>query len=103
MKTKIIGSVAVDSGGLIIVDPAYLGEWKDGEYGDDNHYTKACEARDDDKDSSIVVAGLGGNAVCFGSGYGDGIYPVTAHYDDNGCVMKVVIDMEGLIGLKGLK
>jgi hypothetical protein len=36
-----------------------------------------------------------GNAVVFNTGYGDGYYPVYVKYNEDGRVVKVVIDFEG--------
>ena len=91
MKKELIENVPVDSGGLIIVDPCYLSQWKDGEYGKDNHYTKACEARDDENNKEFLVADIAGNAVGFSSGYGDGYYPVYAHTNKEGRIMKIEV------------
>jgi len=94
MIKKHIGSVGVDSGGLIIIDPAYLGDWKDGEYGEDNHYTEACKARDKKGVQEFIVSGVEGNAVGFSSGYGDGVYPVYAYINEEDRVVKIEIDFE---------
>lgn len=89
-----LGEVGVDSGGLIIVDPCYLSKWKDGEYGKNNHYTKACKARDNEnRGSEVLVSGVAGNGVSFTSGYGDGVYPVLAHYNGDGVIDEVVIKL----------
>ena len=83
--TKQIGSVAVDSGQLMVVDPCYLGRWVDNELNDPNaeeeSYSNACK-----KTLSPEQAGELGNAyaVAFSSGFGDGVYPVIAHYKDYG-------------------
>lgn len=83
--TKQIGSVAVDSGQLMVVDPCYLGRWKDDEFDNPNaeeeSYSNACK-----KTLSPEQAGELGNAFAtvFSSGFGDGVYPVIAHYQDYG-------------------
>jgi len=85
--TKEIGQVAVDSGQLMVVDPCYLGRWVDNEFDAPSHpeesYASACE-----KTLSKEQAGELGNAfaVAFSSGFGDGVYPVIAHYKDYGTV-----------------
>jgi hypothetical protein len=100
-KLILIGQFAVDSGQAIIGDPCYLDEWKNwdrevdnfddhvnrvGEYG----YLGACNA--------TITKGfgeLGNQAVAFSTGYGDGLYPVYAHINEDGRVGMVVIDFTG--------
>ena len=91
---KLIGHCGVDSGGLIIVDPCYLSEWIDGDYGEDNSYTKACKARDNKNNKEVLIAGIAGKGVSFTSGYGDGNYPVYAHFNSDKRITKVEIIME---------
>ena len=97
MKTtkKILGFVSVDSGQVIIVDPCYLGDWKDGEYNPskelNNHYAKACKTTLNKKQGGqIIVSGIQGTGVASSTGYGDGNYPVEATYK-NGRVQKLTI------------
>lgn len=94
-KRFLLGHVSVDSGQLILVDPCYLKEWKDGPFDlnfkPDNHYAECCLA-------SLSVQG-GGQvfndlAVCFSTGWGDGIYPIYATKED-GRIVKVQIEMGG--------
>lgn len=91
---RYLGEVAVDSGQVIIVDPCYLAEWKDGEHDQKgNHYYKACKATDDDKKQGgeMLVAGIGGTGVVARSGFGDGGYPVYATYGTEGRIKKLEI------------
>lgn len=103
---KLIGKFGVDSGQAMVGDPCYLDEWQawDGkkEKFEDyvNHkgkysYLGACEA--------TITKGYGniGGAVAFSTGYGDGYYPVFAVLNDEGRVLKVVIDFEGDINDDG--
>jgi len=85
---KIIGYVAVDSGQILLADPAYLKDWKDNEFNEkkkkkDFTYSGACNI--------TLSKEMGGNfldekfkevGVAVSSGYGDGCYPVEATYDD---------------------
>jgi hypothetical protein len=100
---QLIGQFTVDSGQAIVGDPCYLDSWqhwdsdsdvkfdtyenKAGEYG----YLGSCHA--------TIKRGFGelGNnsAVAFSTGYGDGIYPVYAHINEDGRVGMVVIDFTG--------
>lgn len=90
---RIIGSCAVDSGGLIIVDPCYLASWKDGEPDRlDNHYGKYGAITDGaNRGGEILVSGIGGKGVAFTTGYGDGNYPVEATYGANNIIKKITI------------
>lgn len=105
MKSKIIGYAAVDSGQLLIVDPCYLGEWKAGEVkctkngavsnAEDNHYAECVEKTlSFNGGGSLVIAGTAGEGVVFETGYGDGYYPVTAHYNEDGRIIKVTVDFK---------
>ncbi len=84
-ETKHIGNVAVDSGQILMVDPCYLGEWKDGEHDDlKSHYGQACHLTSNTKKQGgeIIVSGVAGTGVVASSGYGDGHYPVIATYKE---------------------
>lgn len=100
-KLVLIGQFAVDSGQAIIGDPCYLDEWKPwnseednfedhplhkGEYG----YLGACNAT-----LGKGFGSLGTSAVAFSTGYGDGLYPVYAHINEEGRVGLVVVDFTG--------
>src|SRR5262245_18144959 len=101
MKKHLIGHVAVDSGQLILVDPCYLREWKDGnvEFKDSevtnakaNHYAAACAQTVKGAGGELLVAGIAGTGVAFPTGWGDGNYPVHALVSDEGRVVKVEVD-----------
>ena len=99
---QLIGEFSVDSGQAMVGDPCYLDEWKPwdseavkfeehknktGEYG----YLGACEAT-----IGKGFGQLGGqSAVAFSTGYGDGLYPVYAHINEDGRVGLIVIDFTG--------
>jgi hypothetical protein len=105
MNTKqmtLIGQFAVDSGQAIVGDPCYLDEWepwndkvdsfdshvtKAGEYG----YLGACGVTLKEGYGTLGVA----SAVAFTTGYGDGLYPVYAEFDEDGRIAKVVINFVG--------
>lgn len=92
MKTKILGYCAVDSGQLLVVDPCYLNKWESGEYDEkDKHYRRVCD-KSGEGGGEILISGIGGNGVVFPSGCGDGVYPVTAHYNKEGRIKHIVID-----------
>jgi hypothetical protein len=92
MTKKLIGYAGVDSGQLIIVDPCYLAEWKDGEADDKgSHYGKACEATlSRIGGGEVLVAGVAGMGVAISTG-GDGAFPVYAHYQEDGRISKIEI------------
>ena len=92
-KRKLLGHCGVDSGQLVIVDPCYLSEWKDGEAfpnledkNKNNHYAACCEitTRNKDQGGEVLVAGVAGTGVVATSGLGDGNYPVYAEYENTG-------------------
>ena len=99
MNTKemeYIGSFAVDSGQAIIGDPCYLDEWEsqynnfeeyknsEGKYG----YLGSCHATLTNNYGTLAM----GKAVAFTTGYGDGLYPVYAEFNDEGRISKIVIE-----------
>ena len=94
-KRYLLGHVSVDSGQLILVDPAYLRDWKDGEFDlekrPNNSYAECCL-----KSLSVQGGGQVFNdlAVCFSTGWGDGTYPVFATKQD-GRIVKVELEMAG--------
>lgn len=92
-----IGSFSVDSGQAIVGDPCYLDRWetwkngepfdyqgKEGQYG----YLGACATT---LKNGHGILGMG-SAVAFLTGYGDGLYPVYAEFDESGHISKIVID-----------
>ena len=91
----LLGYVSVDSGQLILVDPCYLKDWKDGPFDldlkPDNHYAECCMASLSLKGAGQVFNDL---AVCLSTGWGDGTYPVYAT-KEYGRIVKVEIDMAG--------
>lgn len=90
MTSKTIGYCGVDSGQLLIADPCYLKDWRAGDYvperGADNDYSLACETTQNENMGGEV----GRIGVAVSTGYGDGEYPVVAHYKD-GRVQKITI------------
>lgn len=94
-KRFLLGYVAVDSGQLVLVDPCYLKDWRDGPFDlnlkPDNHYAECCMASLSVKGGGIVFSDL---AVCFSTGWGDGTYAVYATKED-GRIVKVEIEMGG--------
>lgn len=87
-STKLIGYVAVDSGQVIISDPGSLGMWGKEGYGEASaghfSYGGACATTLGEGHAGQLnyPAGQAGVAVVSSSGYGDGFYPVYAHYEE---------------------
>ena len=92
-----IGSVGVDSGQLIIMDPCYIESYwnKENEKGLDGiNYQAVCEGTLK-KERAVALPypiGHGGLAVAFASGWGDGYYDVFARYVE-GRIVEVKIVM----------
>lgn len=94
--TVLIGSVAVDSGQLMLCDPCYIGGegWDDATFAPSSpneagtyphSYNGACGATLSDKGYGQLAfsAGHAGAGVAFSSGLGDGFYPVYATIIDD--------------------
>lgn len=96
-----IGSFSVDSGQAIVGDPCYLDEWENWNKDEpfDNHIEKKGQYGYLGACGLTLAQGYGtlgtGNAVAFTTGYGDGVYPVYAEFNDEGRVAKIVIDFIG--------
>lgn len=94
MKKKVIGQVGVDSGSLLISDPSYIndhfsieGDDIYGIYPEQKRY-KQISTQVSKNTIRIPIA------MTVQTGWGDGVYPVTAHYDKDGRIAKVEIDFE---------
>lgn len=99
-----IGSVGVDSGQLMVVDPCYIKSDFEVDYSEEEiakiqagnpidvplNYNGACAVTLGDSSAGGMQNDL---AVAFSSGYGDGVYPVYATYNSDGRIVKVEIDM----------
>ena len=90
------GSFGVDSGQAMVGDPCYLDEWKTnrdeewdlaGKIGQYSYQGASATTID----SSAGVLG-NGRSVVFNTGYGDGVYPVYAEFNDDGRVARIVIE-----------
>lgn len=97
-----IGSIAVDSGQMMLCDPCYIdSSWKKNDvpadftdlsmYYSEFSYLGASEATLSEKNAGILCneyVGLG--AVC-STGWGDGMYPVFVVYNDEGRISEMRI------------
>lgn len=96
-----VGSVPVDSGQIMIVDPCYV---LDGELDfdidherviSDNPYSRACAASmSEDLATTFSTGGNMHDAVCSSTAWGDGMFPVYAEKDSKGRVLRLIIDFD---------
>lgn len=102
MKTtkELIGQVAVDSGQLMVCDPCYIdSQWEKEEFDSgvkyNFSYNACCNATLSNNRAGQLnfKKGYIGLAVAFSSGYGDGIYDVYAHKNEDGVIVKVEIEL----------
>jgi len=94
---KQVGTVGVDSGTLLVIDPAYLRHWGTGEHPDltDDGYRRACKAG---RHQLYFTNGV--PAAVFIKGFGgDGNYPVTIDEDPESRppVASFKVDFQGLV------
>ncbi len=91
-EKRLIGHVGVDSGQLVLVDPCYIDDQWDG-----STYNKVCDATSSENLAGTLPYARGheGFLVAFGTGYGDGFYPVYAEYNEEGRVARVTVEFMG--------
>jgi len=93
---ELVGSFGVDSGQAMVGDPCYLDQWKTNQDDEWDLEGKVGEYSYQGASATTIgnVAGTigGGLAVVFSTGYGDGVYPVYAQFNEDGRVAKIVID-----------
>lgn len=98
--SKQIGSVAVDSGQIMIIDPCYIendfsndfnGHFKDEPKSSyEMNYDGCCQA-------TLNEVGYGSIqqlAIACRTTYGDGVYPVYAEFNSSGQVTSLTIDFD---------
>lgn len=89
--TKVVlGTVGVDAGLLMIIDPCYVKYIKS--IHSDEKWSEFCDMLyepGNDTHNGIAL----NDGLVFSSGYGDGEYTVYGYKDDEGNIMKVEIDM----------
>lgn len=95
-----VGQVGVDAGMVMVGDPCYLDKFTDHEYDDKKVETQMAKRRYDYSYSGACAATLSeekagqlgiGDAVAVSSGYGDGVYPVYAHYNHEGRIERLEV------------
>lgn len=79
MSEELVGTVSVDSGQILLIDPCYITKDFEGEYDEsvaktELNYAACCNVTCDD----LSVGEVGTLGVVTRSGYGDGMYPVYA-------------------------
>jgi hypothetical protein len=81
---EYIGQVGVDSGMLMITDPCYVKE------ATNEKCEEIYKVTENEFNSGQILNGLG---FALQTGYGDGIYEVTAKRDEEGRIIKVEINL----------
>ena len=97
-----IGSVAVDSGQIMIIDPCYIQDdfntQFDGNYDNEPkssypmNYDGCCQATLNKNGFGSI--GMGQLAIACRTTYGDGVYPVYAEFNDDGQVTSLTINFD---------
>jgi len=98
-KWEKVGTIPVDSGQVMLVDPCYLHNWVAGEFDGDrdpkatplNHYEEACRVTLSDAGAGPCFGYLtpGNDAACAfatRTAYGDGEYRVFVLRDEDGTI-----------------
>jgi len=98
-ELTLVGSFAVDSGQAMVGDPCYLDQWKTNEGEPWDMEGKIGEYSYQGASATTINSNAGelgiGSAIVFNTGYGDGYYPVYIQTNEDGRVVKVVIDFMG--------
>ncbi len=93
------GYFSVDSGQAMVGDPCYLDQWQtdeglewnlEGKVGNYSYQGASATTIENSYGELGIVS-----AVVFNTGYGDGYYPVYVQMNEDGRIVKVVIDFEG--------
>ena len=96
-KPKHIGNVGVDAGLIWIGDPCYVLP-DDATENPGADWSAFCDALGDampTEKSFNFKRGHEGAGICISSGYGDGVYPVFATYNDEGRIASVTVQFIG--------
>ena len=89
-ERKLIGTVSVDSGLCLLMDPCYIigkpvTEWQ--------AWLRKYVDQDDDGSQQWTHALIDKLGVVVSTGYGDGVYPVYATIE-NGRVLSVIVEFD---------
>ena len=88
----LIGHIGVDAGMCWIGDPCYVLPDDGSERANVSQWDEFCEIMQGQQHVAFdYTAGHEGLGVCVETGWGDGLYPVTATYDSFGKVASVTI------------
>ena len=96
---KLIGTIGVDSGQLMVGDPCYFLE---GDYDEvDKPYRRACDATHDPDNPEKRASHFhprkdeGGDAICTSTAFGDGEYSVYIEYESDGKTpIRMIVDLQ---------
>lgn len=100
----LVGRVGVDAGMVMVGDPCYLDKFTDHEFDDQKVETQKAKGKYDYSYSGACAATLSedgagelgrADAVAVSSGYGDGVYPVYAHYNHEGRIVRMEVVFNG--------
>lgn len=100
----LVGRVGVDAGMVMVGDPCYLDKFTDHEWNNEKIEAQKAKGKYDYSYSGACAATLSENsagelglssAVAVSSGYGDGVYPVYAHYNDDGRIVRMEVVFSG--------
>ena len=100
----LVGRVGVDAGMVMVGDPCYLDKFTDHEFDDEKVEAQKAKGKYDYSYSGACAATLSENsagelgradAVAVSSGYGDGVYPVYAHYNHEGRIVRMEVVFNG--------
>jgi hypothetical protein len=96
----LVGRVGVDAGMVMVGDPCYLDKFTDHDFDDAKVEAQKAKGKYEYSYSGACAATLGENsagelgradAVAVSSGYGDGVYPVYAHYNHEGRIERLEV------------
>jgi hypothetical protein len=96
----LVGRVGVDAGMVMVGDPCYLDKFTDHDFDDEKVEAQKAKGKYEYSYSGACAATLGENsagelgradAVAVSSGYGDGVYPVYAHYNHEGRIERLEV------------
>jgi hypothetical protein len=99
LELHYAGMIAIDSGQAMVGDPCYIDDWDTNKNEEWNIEGKEGEYSYFGSSATTLAKDYGqlgiANAVVFNTGYGDGVYAVYVHKNNEGVISKVVIDFEG--------
>ena len=100
METKLAGYCGVDSGQIMVIDPCYaFQDSYTGNAATGGNYDAICRVSlaDTFGEFPLPANGYSGNVgVVTSSGYGDGNYPVFVDVNDEGRVIELRINFDGV-------